>query len=40
MRLLIIDDDVELCGLLQQFLNREGYAVQCANEGHAGLELA
>jgi two-component system response regulator CpxR len=40
MRLLIIDDDVELCSLLQQFLNREGFAVQCANEGHAGLELA
>ena len=38
MRLLIIDDDVELCSLLQEFLEREEYTVQCVHEGHAGLE--
>ncbi len=40
MRLLVIDDDVELCALMQEFLQREGFAVDCAHEGHAGLELA
>ena len=40
MRLLIIDDDVELCSLLAEFLRREGYSVECVNEGRHGLELA
>ena len=40
MHLLIVDDDVELCSLLKEFLEREGYAVQCVHEGHAALELA
>ena len=40
MRLLVIDDDVELCALMQEFLQREGFAVDCAHEGHGGLELA
>ena len=40
MRLLIIDDDMELCGLLKEFLQREGFAVECAHEGLSGLEHA
>jgi two-component system, OmpR family, response regulator CpxR len=40
MRLLIVDDDVELCSLLKEFLEREGYSVQCVHEGHAALEQA
>jgi two-component system, OmpR family, response regulator CpxR len=40
MRLLIIDDDVELCSLMQEFLQREGFTVDCAHEGHSGLEKA
>src|ERR1700720_287624 len=40
MRLLIIDDDVELCGLLKEFLQREGFAVECAHDGQSGLEQA
>ncbi len=40
MRLLIVDDDVELCSLLQQFFEREGFAVECAHDGQSGLELA
>jgi two-component system, OmpR family, response regulator CpxR len=40
MRLLIIDDDVELCGLLNEFLRREGFAVDCAHDGLSGLEQA
>jgi two-component system, OmpR family, response regulator CpxR len=40
MRLLIVDDDVELCSLLKQFLERESFTVQCIHEGHAALEGA
>src|ERR1700694_1763927 len=40
MRLLIIDDDVELCGLLREFLQREGFAVECTHDGLSGLEHA
>ena len=40
MRILIIDDDAELCALLREFLRREGYASECENEGRRGLEAA
>src|SRR6202171_1634766 len=40
MRLLIVDDDTELCSLLKEFLEREGYSVQCVHEGREGLEQA
>ena len=40
MRILLIDDDAELCSLLAEFLKREGFTVECAHEGHAGLSRA
>ncbi len=40
MRLLVIDDDVELCALLKEYLQREGYSVRCEHEGRQGLEAA
>lgn len=40
MRILIIDDDAELCALLKEFLTREGYSVGCENDGRRGLEAA
>src|SRR6266853_6528373 len=40
MRLLIVDDVTELCSLLKEFLEREGYSVHCVNEGREGLEQA
>ncbi len=40
MRLLLVDDDTELCSLLAEFLRREGYTVQPEYEGRAGLEKA
>ncbi len=40
MRLLIVDDDAELCSLLKEFFERDGFTVECAHEGRAGLELA
>ena len=40
MRILIIDDDAELCALLKELLSREGYSVECENDGRRGLEAA
>ncbi len=35
-----MDDDAELCGLLSEFLKREGFAVECEHHGRGGLEKA
>jgi len=40
MNILLVDDDTELCALLSEFLRREGFTVECANEGNRGLEMA
>jgi two-component system response regulator CpxR len=40
VRILLIDDDVELCGLLTEFLKREGFTLECEHEGKRGLERA
>lgn len=40
MRVLVIDDDVELCSLLKEFLEREGFDVTCEHDGRAGLNRA
>lgn len=37
MRILVIDDDVELCSLLGEFLKREGFTVEFRNDGNQGL---
>ena len=38
MRILLVDDDAELCGLLVEFLKREGFEVECEHDGKRGLE--
>jgi len=40
MRILLIDDDVELCALLDELLKREGFEVQMEHDGANGLERA
>src|SRR5450759_4401895 len=40
VRLLLIDDDTELCSLLAELLKNEGFAVECVHEGYRGLERA
>ena len=40
MRILIIDDDAELCALLNEFLGREGFETSIAYDGASGLERA
>ncbi len=37
-KILLIDDDVELCELLKEFLQSESFEVTIANDGRAGLE--
>jgi DNA-binding response OmpR family regulator len=39
-RLLVIDDDAELCQLVTRFLSREGFAIRWAFGGTAGIEQA
>lgn len=40
MRILVIDDDVELATLLSEFLRREGFTTDFAHDGMKGLETA
>lgn len=39
-RLLLIDDDAELCKLVTQFLAQEGFEIDWAPDGVAGIERA
>lgn len=39
-RILIVDDDEELCGLLGEYLTSRGYLVRCEGDGARGLERA
>lgn len=39
-RLLIIDDDLELCELLVDWLSAEGFSVSTAHDGPTGLQTA
>ena len=39
-KILIIDDDEELCELVSEFLEGEGFDADCVNDGEAGLERA
>ncbi|MGE4497532.1 MAG: response regulator transcription factor [Deferribacterales bacterium] len=38
--ILIIDDDKELCELLETFLGEEGFRIESVHEGRTGLEKA
>jgi two-component system response regulator CpxR len=40
VRILLIDDDVELCSLLEELLRREGFQIQMEHDGSRGLERA
>jgi DNA-binding response OmpR family regulator len=39
-RILIIDDDEELCELVSEYLTVEGFQIACVNDGEAGLAAA
>lgn len=40
MRILLVDDDDELSSLLTELLTREGFKVDCQNDGKMGLSAA
>ncbi len=40
VRILVIDDDAELCALLTQYLGREGFSVEAIHDGVEGVEEA
>lgn len=39
-RILVIDDDAELCGLVSEYLAPEGFQVDAVHDGRSGLERA
>jgi len=39
-RILVIDDDVELCTLVAEYLQAEGFVVEAAHDGESGLQRA
>jgi two-component system, OmpR family, response regulator CpxR len=39
-RILVIDDDVELCSLVSEYLRPEGFQVESAHDGNTGLARA
>ncbi len=40
MRVLVVDDDTELCELLAEFLEPEGFQVEAVHDGLSGVERA
>jgi two-component system response regulator CpxR len=40
LRVLVVDDDTELCQLLSEYLATEGYAVEAVHTGRGGVERA
>ena len=39
-KILVIDDDTELCSLVSEYLRPEGFHVACVHDGKAGLDSA
>ena len=39
-RVLVIDDDIELCELVAEYLEPEGFSVDVAGDGLEGVERA
>ena len=39
-RVLIVDDDIELCGLVSEYLAPEGFRVESVHDGETGLQRA
>ena len=39
-QILIIDDDIELCELLEDYLGRDGFAIEAVHDGRQGVDRA
>src|SRR5215472_12612270 len=40
LRLLLVDDDAELCGMMREFFQQQGHKLECAYDGRTGLASA
>ena len=40
LSLLLVDDDVELCGMMSEFFTQEGHRLECIYNGREGLTAA
>jgi DNA-binding response OmpR family regulator len=40
LSLLLVDDDVELCGMMKEFFAESGHRLECVHEGRGGLAMA
>jgi CheY-like chemotaxis protein len=40
LSLLLVDDDVELCGMMREFFAQEGHRLECIYNGREGLTAA
>ncbi len=40
LHLLLVDDDVELCGMMEEFFGEAGHLLECAHTGVEGLSAA
>jgi len=38
--LLLVDDDIELCGMMSEFFAQDGHLLDCAHNGRDGLDRA
>src|ERR1035438_2547682 len=38
--ILVVDDDVELCALVQEYLTAEGFSLKAVHDGEQGLQQA
>jgi DNA-binding response OmpR family regulator len=39
-KILVVDDDIELCELVAEYLEPDGYQVEAVNDGNAGVKRA
>lgn len=39
-RILLVEDDISIAGLIRDYLEIDGFSVEHAEDGHSGLELA
>jgi two-component system response regulator CpxR len=40
LKLLLVDDDAELCGMMREFFQQQGHKLECAYDGRTGLASA
>jgi two-component system response regulator CpxR len=40
LSLLLVDDDIELCGMMREFFAEDGHHLDCAHNGRDGLDRA